>query len=346
MIYFLSENTSTGTNAGTKARSDVELILREEKYFPIEGIKSVGKLKHGNKIWFFLNNSNFFKKLKTISTNEYVIVQYPFLVSFKNKDGVVDCSFILKQLAKRNKLILIVHDIDQLRYDKARNNLSDFNLASYIISHNQKMSDYLIENNIDKHKIVNLEIFDYLTKDENSSWHYGDNALLCYAGNLNKSKFIYKFPKDLKSMGINLYGNGYRGKQDGLNYKGALPSDKVSSLIKGKFGLIWDGDSVDTCTGNTGNYLRYNNPHKLSMYLVANMPVIIWNQAAEADFVKKNGIGITVNSLHEITEKIEKISEEDYLKMNKAVQNIRVKLEKGNFLSKALNEIESRIKNA
>ena len=82
------------------------------------------------------------------------------------------------------------------------------------------------------------------------------------------------------------------------------------------------------------------------MYLVANMPVIIWNQAAEADFVKKNGIGITVNSLHEITEKIEKISEEDYLKMNKAVQNIRVKLEKGNFLSKALNEIESRIKNA
>ena len=30
MIYFLSENTSTGTNAGNKARMDTEAILQEK----------------------------------------------------------------------------------------------------------------------------------------------------------------------------------------------------------------------------------------------------------------------------------------------------------------------------
>src|SRR5699024_6210027 len=101
--------------------------------------------------------------------------------------------------------------------------------------------------------------------------------------NLKKSKFIYKFPSELKKSKVNLYGNGYIGNQIGLDYKGAFPSDKINSIIKGKYGLIWDGDRIDTCSGNVGNYLRYNNPHKLSMYLVANMPVIIWDKAAEAD---------------------------------------------------------------
>ena len=37
MIYFLSENTSTGTNAGNKARMDTEAILQDKNYCPIEG---------------------------------------------------------------------------------------------------------------------------------------------------------------------------------------------------------------------------------------------------------------------------------------------------------------------
>ncbi|MFD3286946.1 hypothetical protein [Lactobacillus johnsonii] len=346
MIYFLSENTTTGTNAGNKARMDTETILKKKKYSPIEGPKSIQRLKHGNKISFFLKNSSFLRRLKKIPLNEYLVVQYPFLVSYKNGEGWLDCSFILERLAKRNKLILVIHDIDQLRFESSRNNISDFKLAAYIISHNQKMTNYLINNNIDQNKIINLEIFDYLTSTENSSNHYEDEALLCYAGNLKKSKFIYKFPSELRKSKVNLYGNGYTGNQNGLDYKGAFPSDKINSIIKGKYGLIWDGDRIDTCSGNVGNYLRYNNPHKLSMYLVANMPVIIWDKAAEADFVKKNGLGITINSLNEIPEKINNISKDDYLKMNRAVKDVKSKLEEGKFLLNALNEIESRMKNA
>lgn len=346
MIYFLSENTTTGTNAGNKARMDTEIILQEKKYRSIEGPNSIKRLKHGNKLLFFLKNSNFLRRLNKIPKDEYVVVQYPFLVSYKDGEGWLDCSFILERLAKRNKLILVIHDIDQLRFDKSRDNLSDFKLASYIISHNQKMTNYLINNKIDKNKIVNLEVFDYLTSTENISNHYEDDALLCYAGNLKKSKFIYSIPTELRKLKINLYGNGYTGDQTGLDYKGAFPSDKISSLIKGKYGLIWDGERIDTCSGNVGNYLRYNNPHKLSMYIVANMPVIIWSKAAEADFVKKNGIGIVINSLSEIPEKINGISKDDYLKMNSAIKDVKSKIENGKFLLNALSEIESRMENA
>lgn len=95
-------------------------------------------------------------------------------------------------------MILIIHDIDQLRFDRSRDNLSDFKLASYIISHNQKMTNYLISNKIDKNKIVNLEIFDYLISAENISNHYEDNALLCYAGNLKSPNLFIVFQQNLK----------------------------------------------------------------------------------------------------------------------------------------------------
>jgi hypothetical protein len=345
MIYFLSESTTTGTNAGNKARMDIDSILQKKNYIPIQGPESISRLKHGNKIHFFFKNRKFLKSLTKIPQNEYLIIQYPFLVPYKNKNEWLDCSFILQKLAKRNKLILFVHDIDQLRFDKSRDNISDLNLATYIVSHNKNMTNYLIKNKIDKQKIVNLEIFDYLTIKENVSNHYNDKALLCYAGNLKKSEFIYKLPSKLKELNINLYGNGYTGNQVGLNYQGVFPSDKISSLIRGKYGLIWDGTRTDSCSGNIGNYLKYNNPHKLSMYLVANMPVIIWNQAAEAAFVKKYNVGITVSSLDEIPYKVNKISEKDYLNMSNSVKVVKKKLEKGYFTLNALDKIESRIKN-
>ena len=34
---------------------------------------------------------------------------------------------------------------------------------------------------------------------------------------------------------------------------------------------MWDGPSPDTCAGVYGAYLRYNNPHKTSLYLAAGL---------------------------------------------------------------------------
>ncbi|OYS36425.1 hypothetical protein CBF79_08390, partial [Lactobacillus taiwanensis] len=71
--------------------------------------------------------------------------------------------------------------------------------------------------------------------------------------------------------------------------------------------------------------------------LVSNMPVIIWSQAAEAQFVKNNNIGILINSLEELPSVVNTLSKEDYEIMRENVKKIKEKLEKGQYLRTALD---------
>ena len=141
------------------------------------------------------------------------------------------------------------------------------------------------------------------------------------------------------------YSELKKDKSPYLNYQGTYSSEKISSIIKGKYGLIWDGEKSNTCTGLVGNYLKYNNPHKLSMYLVANIPIIIWDQAAEAQFVKKNNVGITISSIDEIPNKLSSIDAKKYDKMLDSVKLIKNKLLQGKYLNTQLDNIESKIIN-
>lgn len=344
MIYYLSERNSDGTNAGNKARNDVEKILSNKKYTPISAPTLWKEKRHGNRLLFFLKSELYLRRL-SLPRDNYLIVQYPMLVEFKGKEKKLDYSYLFSKLARRYRLIAIVHDINNLRSNIKTKSTDDLKKAAYIVSHNQMMTNYLIQNGIKKEKIVNLKIFDYLITKENIDNHYNDKASICFAGNLEKSKFVYHFPAEVKHLGINLYGNGYNGEIKGINYKGTYGSEKISSVIRGKYGLIWDGNTYQTCSGVVGQYLKYNNPHKLSMYIVANMPIIIWEKAAEASFVKKNRIGFTISSLDEIPDKLQKISVEEYNQMVDAVKSIKSKLTQGYYLSESLNDINKKIAN-
>lgn len=104
-----------------------------------------------------------------------------------------------------------------------------------------------------------------------------------------------------------LYGPNYGLEEsDNITYGGVLSPEQVPEVLTKGFGLIWDGNTIETCKGGTGEYLRYNNPHKLSLYLSSGLPVIIWKDAAEAKFVCENGVGYTIDSLREIPELMEK----------------------------------------
>lgn len=345
MIYYFSEKNSDGTNAGNKARNDVEKILKKRKYYPIKAPVLWKEKRHGNRLLFFLKSIWFLHKMQ-LPKESYIIIQYPLLAQFQGKEKKLDYSYLFPKLAKKYNLIAVVHDINNLRSVEKHKSTDDLKSAAFIISHNFKMTKYLIQNGIDKNKILNLKIFDYLTKKENIANHINDSSLLCFAGNLAKSKFIYNLPLSVRNLGINLYGGGYdeTKSQAGINYAGTFGSEEISSIIKGKYGLIWDGTKASTCAGIVGKYLKYNNPHKLSMYLVANMPVIIWNQAAEAEFVKKNNLGITINSLSEIPVKTANIDDRKYNEMVKNVKRIKEKLQEGYFLSQNLDSIESQIR--
>ena len=126
---------------------------------------------------------------------------------------------------------------------------------------------------------------------------------------------------------------------DNIFYKGKFKPEELLDYLEGSFGLVWDGISLDTCTGGFGEYLKYNNPHKVSLYLTAGIPVVVWEQSALAKFVKENNVGITINSLNELKDKIDNITDEEYQAMLENTKQISEKTKNGKFLMEAINKI-------
>ena len=90
-------------------------------------------------------------------------------------------------------------------------------------------------------------------------------------------------------------------------------------------------------------YLKMNNPHKASLYLASGFPMIVWSQSALADFVRKNQCGIIVDSLFEISESLDSLSEEDYQELIKNSKKIGEKIRDGYFLKTALEKCERNL---
>ena len=128
-------------------------------------------------------------------------------------------------------------------------------------------------------------------------------------------------------------------------YMGSYPPDILPQYLNQGFGLIWDGNSTESCAGVIGNYLKYNNPHKCSLYLASGIPVIVWKKAALADFINIHNAGILVESLEEIPEKIQNLSEKEYIQMKNNAEKISLKLKDGYFLKKAIRTAEKLLLN-
>lgn len=329
-IYYFSESIKKGKDAGNKARNDVEQIL-STRYEPLYPFFENPRKKIIQSIYLLI------KELLKTNYNDYIIIQYPLPIGY-NK--------FLNLISHFRKVIVIIHDLTELRTGNfSGNEEKRFQNVKYIISHNNKMSMYLMKHDINQGKIINLDIFDYLTTTLVSKTHYDDSETICFAGNLAKSDFIYSLPEEVISYGINLYGINFDNVKANskLHYKGAFDSEIIHEKISGKFGLIWDGNSCKTCAGNFGLYMKYNNPHKLSMYIAAKMPVIVWKDSAIADYVIDNQIGYVIDNLDNLSEILKNITKEDYLNLEKNVVKIQKTITIGNNLKNKLDIIESKI---
>ena len=330
-IFVLSEKSDIGYNAVGKARKDTTSIL-SEKY------KLVGSMPKMPKrmVKKMLLNYTLCKSLKLeIHSGDYLFIQFPLPKGY-NK--------ILPILNKKYRCIYLIHDLDGLRYQVPKLECREINCLDggyKIISHNQHMTKYLIDHGINGEKIVELEIFDYLLNNHiEVTDHFSDGAMLCFAGNLEKAKFLNGFSLVDSGECINVYGlPGNMEFGSGIIYQGSYDSDTIPYKLQGKFGLVWDGTDADTCNGNLGHYMKYNNPHKISLYLSSGMPVVVWNKSAIADFVKQKHIGILVESIEESIEKIKKLNEKDYRGMQQNVMKIRDEIINGKMLQTAIKKL-------
>ena len=83
------------------------------------------------------------------------------------------------------------------------------------------------------------------------------------------------------------------------------------------------------------NYTKYNNPHKLSCYMAAGLPVIVWEKAAISKFVKDNNIGYTIK-------KIDDINTLDFSDLKEKAENVKKieeKVQNGEYTKNVIKKI-------
>ena len=160
---------------------------------------------------------------------------------------------------------------------------------------------------------------------------------MVYAGNLGRwrNAFLYQLEPVMKGWQMELYGKGFDDQANtnaSLHYHGFMASDDFIARAQANFGLVWDGDSLDECTGDWGTYLRINDPHKTSFYLRAGIPVIVWSQAAMAPFIEEQKVGISVDSLSQISERLVQLSPADYETMRRNAAEMSRRLNEGYYI--------------
>ena len=334
--------------AASKAREDAEAIALKCGYerFPFTGERTANRNPLAAVPLAATALRNWRRLSRAAEPGSTVLLQYPH---YPLKTAVLMRQMI-PRIRKRKgiRFVFLVHDLNSLRGTFGRAAVySDRRLlleADAVICHNESMKEVLIRWGIPAEKLVSLEIFDYLT-DEPAPEHHARDGI-AVAGNLDPAKCGYigeLVQARERSLPLHLYGKGLPEELRKKNVfpHGAFPADVLPGKLEGGFGLVWDGPEITSCTGKMGEYLRYNNPHKLSLYLASGLPVIIWKEAAEAKFVEENGIGLAVSSLEEAEKLIDEISEETYREMALRARKTGEGIRKGARLEAALQKTEA-----
>jgi len=254
---------------------------------------------------------------------------------------------LIKWLSKRNvKIVCYIGDIDGIKdgdEELLGKEIRFFSRFKYFVVHNKRMTEWLHENvRGDRHAVM-IRFFDFLAVPFQGQRHLSSN--LVFAGNLAKSSFLetlYLLHRTEPSLHFHLYGPGQSNEmisQDNVTWHGVEEPHTLPLKLEGSFGLLWEGDSIEKTSGSLGHYIEYISHHKLSMYILARLPIIVAASAASASLVEEYKIGIIIHSLYEIEERIKAISEADYGEMQANMEPLANKIGKGDFLKSAVEEL-------
>ncbi|MCP0887606.1 galactofuranosyltransferase [Ligilactobacillus sp. WILCCON 0076] len=316
-------------HAGPKAKVDIDEFLQEEGYQVLSLNLPTSRL---DKLGYrFFKLPQLFKGKKI----DNIIFQYPIYSVFLTKQII---AAIRKYTQAR--IIFVIHDVETLRIYKEnsifkQDELAIFNSVDMLIVHNAKMLNWLKKQGIIT-KMITLGVFDYRNHQIMQPEHRY-NKTVCFAGNLQKSSFLTEL--SLQNSCCKVFGpHPAASYPKCIEYLGVYPADDLPKYLTQDFGLVWDGTSLDECDGVFGEYLKYNAPHKTSLYLSTGLPVIIWKQAAMADFIVANKVGIAIENLHDLDDILAAVTQEEYHQMKENALEIGQQIRQGKYIITALKK--------
>lgn len=336
-IFFIQEHLQEKVFHGSIGYVDAEkTLLRNEAtpvFFPYHYDFSFkakcGRLLHLLKLFF------------TMPAGSILIFQYPLYARMNR--------FLLRLLRYRKNIrpICFICDINGLKQaDQVllQQEIAFFQRYRYFIVHNEAMRQWL-RTNVPHAQSAAIQFFDFLTTP--FAGERQPSMQVAFAGNLSKSPFLERLPmQEYPELIINVYGPDVTEAMKtapGIVYKGIYEPYALPSMIEGSFGLVWDGEGATTIAGSLGNYMQYITHHKVSLYILSGLPLIIYEQAGAAALVKQYRIGITISDLNDLGRTIAAVSPAAYREMCVNTKALAKKIAAGECLTKALQEILATI---
>ena len=347
------EKESGYRTAGKKAPDDIALFAEKMGFqiIPFDEVDFNLNPVHRIIKNAIVSKQNWKRISDCINDNDTLLLQHPY-------EGLKLTAKHIQDIKKKYKvhIILLIHDLNCLRSNieishskwmsslNAESEVAILQSVDYIIAHNERMKAFLVDTlSIDQKKIYCLQLFDYYHMCDIKKSRQFDGSVTV-AGNLQpeKCKYLYKFIDECKLKGgLHLYGPNFDTNYNkNVVYHGLVPADRLPGEIEGSFGLVWDGLEIDECSGNAGEYIKYNNPHKCSLYISSGLPVVIWDKAALADFVTEHKVGITVSSLRNLESAIAQVSADEYNNMVDNAVSLGKQLTQGFYFNSVLERIK------
>lgn len=265
----------------------------------------------------------------SVSNNDIVIYQAPSWNTIEFDHAFVDH---LKRYSKL-KLIIFIHDVPPLMFAKNRYLLPTFidfyQKADLLIVPSEQMYHFLRENGLAEKKYVVQHMWDH-PLDANMLYDTTEIKRLNFAGDPTKFTFVQDWQHDTP---LHLFASKKPTATDlNLIYEGWLNDAELCIKLSknGGFGLVWNDG------GYTQEYTSKYISYKLGSYLAAGLPVIIPCGISNEELIIKNKLGFAVDSITEALEKLERLTQEEYLQYKNAVKEFAPLLQQGYFTKQAL----------
>ena len=337
--YFIQQYIQQEYQHGGIGLVDAEKILLSEGYIPVS-------FPHQQNLSLQAKISRFFYLVKIvfqIPGGSVVVFLFPIYAK------IIQLLVRLLLLRKNIRLVCFITDIDGIKdgdAQKLKEDISFFRKLKYFIVHNQRMKQWL-NDRVEGAQSVQIVFFDFLAKPVELKRK--PSCDIVFAGNLEKSPFLEKLQllKDKQpALHFNLYGPNQTDsmlQQENATWHGVENPYELAQKLKGSFGLLWDGNSIDRPGGSLGRYMQYISHHKLSLYILSGLPIIVPSTTAAEELVNKYNIGFAVNDLYGIEEKIKSLSEDEYNQMQKNMQPLAQKISTGGCIKEALQKLAPEI---
>jgi len=333
--FFIQEHLERKVFHGGIGNVDAEKVFVKKGFKPIlfpfhHSFSLRAKLV---RIWYLI------KTVYTLPGDANVFFQFPMYA------GMSRSLTRLLGYRKSIRVICFLTDIDGLKDGNDRlleKEIQALRRYRYFIVHNDAMKQWLLACH-PLAKISVIDFFDFLTQPVIANRQ--KKLQIAFAGYLSKSPFLERLGElqsNTPDLEFNVYGKDPSPlllKQPNVQYRGFSEPYALTTQMDGSFGLVWDGGDIDNPSDNFGRYMRYISHHKLSLYILAGLPIITWSGAASAPLVRHYKIGITVDNLRQLKNVIDAVTEEEYQSMVTHTNELAKSISAGERLGKAIDEI-------